>query len=320
MFKSNYKIKSNKKLGLAVFCFLALVVMTLPLLVSSSRKSDLYVNAKAGDNRDGSASHPYKSINEAIDHAKNKDKVEIHVAKGEYKENITLRNGIKLFGEDKEKTIIKAKKEKYETVSMKNNSTIDGFTIKNGKKGIWVEKDAEASIINCIVKDNGTGIAIEGGNTKKSNQVSISKTKIKDNNWSGIYGAGARRISITESEISGNKKDGIDLARGTSAWMEANSIRNNGGSGMKLVLDQSNIWTKKNDIRENSREGIEVSSFGTDGRIDIAKTKIVKNGLFGIARLQRAGNTDWNKFFTVSDQSEIWENRSGNISHIIYIK
>jgi len=320
MIKLNQAIKTEKKLKLAVFAFFVLAIMTLPIFASSSRKSHLYVDHKAGDNRDGSTSHPYKSISEAIDHAKNKDKVEIHVAKGEYKENITLRNGVKLFGENRENTIIKAKKEKYETVSMKNNSTIDGFTIKNGKSGIWIERDAEASIVNCIVKDNDNGIAIEGGDTKKSNQVSISKTKIKNNDRSGIYSAGARRISITENEISENRKDGIDLARATSAWISENSIRNNKGSGMKLVLDQSNIWTRKNDIRENGREGIEVASFGTEGRIDIAKTKIVKNGLFGVARLQRAGAIDWNKFFTTNNQTEVWENRSGNISPIIYIK
>lgn len=318
MFKFKQAVQVNKGLKIAIFAFFTLLIITLPMFASSSRKSHLYVDHKAGDNRDGSSSHPYKSISEAIDHAK--DKAEIHVAKGEYKENISLKNGIKIFGEDREKTIIKAKKEKLATVSMKNNSTIDGFTIKNGKSGIWVERDAEASIIDCIIKDNDNGVAIEGGDTKKSNQVSISKNKIKNNNWSGIYSAGARRISITENEISENRKDGIDLARATSAWISENSIRNNRGSGMKLVLDQSNIWTRKNDIRENSREGIEVASFGTEGRIDIAKTKIVKNGLFGIARLQRAGTTDWNKFFTANNQSEIWENRSGNISHVIYIK
>ncbi|KKP78268.1 MAG: hypothetical protein A2271_03990 [Candidatus Moranbacteria bacterium RIFOXYA12_FULL_35_19] len=319
MFTSNYQIKGDKKLKLAIFCFLAFSIITLPMFVFSSRKSELYVDIKAGDEQDGSSSHPYDSISEAIDHAK--DKAEIHVAKGEYKENISLEDGIKLFGEDKEKTIINAEKEKQAAVSMKNNSTINGFTIKDGKRGIWVEKDAKVSIVDCIIKDNhDDGIGIEGGDTSSSDQVSISETQIKDNDWTGIYSTGPRRIFITESEISGNKKDGIDLARGTKGWIGENSIRENGGSGMKLVLDGSEIWTRRNDIRENKREGIETASFGIAGRIDIAKTKIVKNGLFGIARLQRAGHADWNKTFTVSDQSELWENRSGNISNVIYIK
>ncbi|MDO9231786.1 MAG: pectinesterase family protein [bacterium] len=320
MIKLKETIKAEKKLKLAVFAFLALAIVALPIFAFSSRKSDVYVNAKAGEQRDGSTSHPYKTISEAIDHSKNKDEVEIHVAKGEYKENITLRNGMKLFGENRENTIIKAKKEKNETVSMKNDSTIDGFTIKNGKMGIWVEKDAKASIINCVVKDNGNGIAIQGGDIKKSNQVSISKTKIRNNSWSGIYSAGIRRISITDSEILGNKKDGIDLARGTSAWIGGTSIKDNKGSGMKLVVDQSSVWTKNNDIRRNSREGIEISSYGTDGRIDISKTKIVDNGRFGIARLQRAGNTSWTKNLTFGIAPEFWGNISGDISSVLYIK
>lgn len=319
MFKLKQSIQVNKGLKKAIFVFFALAIIILPIVAFSSQKSDLYVNAKASGEQNGSKTHPYKTINQALDEADGK--VEIHVAKGEYKENITLKKGVKLLGENKNNTIIKAKKDKWATVFIKNDAEINNFTIKDGKRGIWVKKDAEATITNCFIKNNKEeGIYIEANNTKESNQVVISKNKIKGNDYRGIRSVGARKISITESEIIENKSDGIDLARETKAWIAQNSIRGNKGSGMKLVLDQSNIWTSKNDIRENSREGIEVASFGTEGRIDIAKTKIVKNGLFGIARLQRAGTADWNKFFTASNQTEIWENRSGNISHIIYIK
>jgi hypothetical protein len=319
MFKLNQEIKADKRLKLAVFSSIALIIIALPIFAFSSRKSDLYVDAKAGDNRDGSTAHPYKSISEAIDHAK--DKAEIHVAKGEYKENITLRDGIKIFGEDREKTIIKAKKGSQAVISMKNDSAVDGFTIKDGKRGIWVEKDAKASIVDCVIKyNNDDGIGIEGGNTKKSNQVSISKTKIKSNDWSGIYVTGPRKISITDSEISNNQKGGIDLAGGVSAWIEGTDVKNNGGSGLKLVIDGSDIWTKNNDIRKNNREGIEVASYGGAGRINISKSKIVENDLYGIARLQRAGNINWNTHLTFDIMPEFWGNGSGNISNVIYIK
>ena len=204
---------------------------------------------------------------------------------------------------------------------MKNNSTINGFTIKGGKRGIWVENDAKASIVDCIIKNNDDdGIGIEGGNTSAVDQVSISKTEIRDNGWDGIYSTGPRKISIMDSEIKGNAKEGINLASGTSAWIYGNSIKENRGSGMKLVLDQSGIWTKKNDIRSNKREGIEIASYGGAGRIDISKSKIVKNGRFGIARLQRAGSTDWGAGLTFGIQSELWENYFGSISNVIYLK
>jgi len=319
MSKSNYRFKVNKRLKIASFSVLALVIIALPVFTFSSRKSELYVDAKASGTQNGSASHPYDSISEAISHAK--DRADIHVAKGEYKENISLKDGIKLFGKDKEKTIIKAKKDKYATVSMKNNSTINGFTIKGGKRGIWVENDAKASIVNCIIKDNDDdGIGIEGGNNSVVDQVSISETEIRDNGWDGIYSTGPRKISIMDSEIKGNAKEGINLASGTSAWIYGNSIKENGGTGMKLVLDQSNIWTKKNDIRSNKREGVEVASYGGLGRIDISKSKIVKNGRFGIARLQRAGSANWGGSLTFGIQPELWENYFGSISSVIYLK
>lgn len=315
----NYKIKTDKRLKLAIFALLALLIVTLPVFAFSSRKSELYVDKKASGEQDGSSAHPYDSISKAIDHAK--DDAEIHVAKGEYKENISIKDGIKIFGHDKDDTIIKAKKGKLATVSMKNNSEINGLTIKDGKRGIWVENDAKAKIIDCIVKDNDDdGIGIEGGDTKKSNQVIISKVEIKDNGWDGIYSTGARRISITDSKIYRNKKEGINLAAGTSAWIGETSIRENKGSGMKLVIDQSEIWTKNNDIRLNSREGIEIASFGGAGRIDLSKSKIVKNGRFGIARLQRAGYINWGTSLTFGIQPELWENILGNISRVIYIK
>ena len=319
MLSFNREINANKRLKLAIFGLVILIIIILPVFVLASRKSQLYVDAKASGTQNGSASHPFDSISEAISHAK--DKTEIHVAKGEYKENISLKDGIKLFGSDKEKTIIKAKKDKYAAVAMKNNSTINGFTIKGGKRGIWVENDAKASIVDCIIKDNeDDGIGIEGGNAQDSNQVSISETKIKNNGWDGIYSTGPRRISIMDSEISQNRKDGINLAGGTSAWIYGNSIRENGASGMKLISDQSNIWAKKNDIRLNNREGAEISSYGGAGRIDISKSKIVKNSRFGIARLQRAGDTNWGANLTFSAQPELWENFFGGISNVIYIK
>lgn len=319
MIKLNQILKDKKSLKIAVFVFLALAIMTLPIFAFSSRKSDLYVNAKVTGEQNGSKNHPYKTINQALDKADGK--VEIHIAKGEYKENITLKKGVKLLGENKDNTIIKAKKDKWATVFIKNDAEINNLTIKDGKKGIWVKKDAEATITNCFIKDNdGVGIYIEANNINKSNQVVISNTKVKGNDHSGIQAVGARRITITNSEIYGNKKDGIDLARGTSAWIGGTSIKDNKGSGMKLVLDQSSIWTKSNDVRRNSREGIEIASYGTDGKIDISKTKIVDNGRFGIARLQRAGYTSWAKNLTYGIAPEFWGNISGSISSVLYIK
>lgn len=316
------KIKATHKSKLFAIVIILTVLVITPTFAFSSKKNDLYVNIKASGKEDGSKDHPYKTISQALDKAKSK--AEIHVSKGEYKENLTLKNGIRLLGENKDNTIIKAKKDKWATVFFKENAEIDGFTIKDGKKGVLVEKNIKANIINCIVKNNrGEGIYIEGNNTKKSNQVVVSKAIIKNNGHSGIMSVGARRVVIVDSEIIGNKNDGIDLAKGTSAWIAGNSIKDNKGSGLKLIVDNSDIWTKSNSIRKNKREGAEVSFYGGAGRIDFAKSKIVDNDRYGIARLQRTSSANygkWNQYLTTGNKVEFWGNASGNISSYIFVK
>lgn len=314
------KNRGGSQFKLAVFGIIAFVLITLPIFAFSSRRSDLYVNAKASGNQDGSKDHPYEKISQATDKANGK-KVDIHVSKGEYKENIALEKGVRLFGEDKDKTIIKAKKDNRAVVYMKKDVEINGFTIKDGKQGIWVEDKGEAKIINCIIKDNDEdGIYIEASDAKESNQVIISENNVRRNGYKGIRAVGARKVSITDNEIYENKNDGIDLARGTSAWIGGNSIKSNGGSGMKLAIDGSNIWTKNNSVRNNKREGAEIASYGGAGRINISKSKFVDNGLYGIARLQRAGNISWGAYLTDDIKTEFWGNGSGSISNVIYIK
>ena len=315
-------MEKTGKFKLIVLVAAILIMSAVPALTFSSKTKDLYVNADAGDHQDGSKKHPYETISQAI--YKAKGRTDIHVSNGEYEENITIKKNVKIFGEDKKKTVIKAEKDKWATVTMKDDSEIDDFTIKNGKIGIWVESHDSAKIINCIVKDNDRdGIFIEKSDTKKSHEVLISKTEVKDNGWSGIFSNGPRRVIIMESEILYNNRDGVDLARGTSAWIAENSIRENKGSGLKLAIDGSDIWTKNNNIRENKREGLEVSFFGGAGRINIKKSKFVDNNFYGIARLQRAGGINyglWNKYLTFEDKVEYWDNGKGSLSPVIGVK
>lgn len=312
-------IAQDKKFKLYAVLAIFAVFIVVPSLAFSSRHGDLYVNTKASGAEDGSKDHPYKTIGSAIDKADSND--EIHVSKGEYEENITLKKGIKLFGEDADNTIIKAKKDKWSTVYMKEDSEIDDFTIKGGHEGIFVESHAQANIINCIVKYNdGDGISIEGGDTKKANQVYIGKTEIRNNDRAGIYVSGPRRVVVMDSEILDNKTDGVDFARGVASYFAGNSVKNNGGSGLVVTLDGSDIWTKSNSFRENGREGIEVSSFGGAGRMNIAKAKFVSNDNYGVARLQKGGTINsatWSKNLTFDKNAYFASNGLGNISNIL---
>jgi parallel beta-helix repeat protein len=316
-----HKFGMKKKTKVIVLSLAAATLGTLPFFAFSSHHMSLYVDKNAGNVQDGSKSHPFKTIGSAIDKADSG--AEIHVAKGEYRENLELKKDIKLFGEDRDNTTIKAKKGKWATITMKDDSEINNFTIKDGERGIWVESHAKVSISDCVIKNNDQdGIAIEGSDISNSKAVNISNSTVEKNGMSGIFSLGARRIVVTGSEIRNNKLNGINLAKGTSAWLGDNTVENNSGDGIKLVADGSSVWTKNNSARDNGSDGFEISSFGGVGRINIEKSKIANNSGFGIAKIAKAGNAFsagyWGKTLTFDGlPNSIFGNSLGSISGII---
>ena len=318
MSKISLKIGKKSKIRLAAVVALAGFFLILPLFTFSGKTAKLYVDDDATGTQDGSAAHPYKKINQAIQAAKGK--TEIHVANGTYKENLDVEDDVEIYGENRDKVIIKAKDDGDATVVLDDDTKINKVTIKEGKNGIWVKKNSKTSIIDCLIKDNRhDGIAIESDGTKDSKMVSISDNIIKNNGWTGIY-SGKRRLSITENEIRDNGKDGIDIAKGSRVWIAENKIRANKGSGLKLAIDGSDVWIKKNDSRLNKREGLEVSFAGAAGRINISKSKFVDNGRYGVAKLQRGWSNAglWANYLTIEDNNDFWGNPFGNISRIIH--
>lgn len=297
---------------------LLLAVFVVPTLAFAGGRKDIYVDGSKSGAEDGSLKHPYHTISEALEHAGKK--TDVHIAGGTYKDNIEIPEGVRVYGEDKYDVVIVAKKKTKVVVSMQDNTRIDGVTIEGGRSGIWVDEKAEASISDCIIQDNhGDGIKIGWGKVKESTAVSITKCKIEDNENSGIY-AGKRRLVIMKNEIINNDKDGIDIAAGSSAWIEKNEIKKNDKSGMKLNLDGSDIWTKSNSIWGNQGEGVEINAYGAAGRIDINKNNVWNNGRYGVARDARArfSGSIWNGL-TIQASTTFSGNASGDVSRIITI-
>ena len=296
---------------------LAMLVI-LPTFAWAGHRQSIYVNAGYSGTENGSASHPYKTIEEALKKAD--EKTDIHVAKGTYKENIEIPDGVALYGENKEKTIIKGDSDDP-VVIMHNKSKINKFTVKNGDVGIQVDNKAKASISSVIVKDNDhDGIRVEEGPISNERSVSISESEIKNNGRAGIFSK-VRRLVIMNNDISDNEKDGLVLAKGVSAWIEDNDIKNNDGSGMVAVLDRANIWTKNNNFSNNKREGVEVSAYGEAGRLDLNKGSIKNNNRFGVAKIVR-GSEIGQTFsgLTIQSNVNISNNNLGSVSHLIWIK
>lgn len=314
MGKKMLKLSKNGLIG----SLLLVAIFVLPVLSLAGHKDKLYVDDGASETQDGSASHPYKTISAALKKAgKN---TEVHILPGTYKENIKIPSGVEVFGSSRKSVVIKAKDGGKPTVEMDNKTRIDNVTIKDGRYGVKIGTSDKASVTKCIIKNNKKdGINIKDGSADEKKKVTISESEIKENGRTGIY-AEKRRVVIVDNDIANNGNDGIDLQKGAKAWVAGNRIKNNDGSGLKAVLDKSEIWTKNNSFRENKREGVEVNAYGEAGKIDINKSKFNDNKRYGIAKVLR-GNAPMSVIggFTVQGNNVFSGNKTGNISPAIRV-
>lgn len=297
---------------------LLLAIFVLPFLTFASSRNSIYVDGSRTGIENGTPAYPFHTISAAL--ASASDKTDVHVANGIYKDNIEIPKGVRVFGSSTSGVILQARDRNKVVVSMKDDTRINKFTIEKGREGIWVKKDAEVSIIKCVIKNNKKdGIKIESGSTKKKDGVTITDNKIKNNGRNGIFSQ-KRRIALEDNEIYENESDGVGFAAGVSAWIENNEFRDNDGSGLKIALDGSDIWTKSNTFNDNSHSGVEVNAKGKTGRVDISKSKFSNNENFGIARISRlnAAASVWNGL-TVSNTT-FKMTRAGEISPILQIR
>ena len=295
---------------------LLLAICILPFFAFAKDKK-IYVDKSYSGTEDGTKNHPYQSISKALKNTSKATTVE--VAKGTYRENIEVPSGVTIAGSERDEVIIEADDRDEPVVKMKHKTQLDEVTVKNGKIGILINDGDQASVSECIIKDNDKeGIKIESASVKSKYEARITDNLIENNGKNGIFSQ-KRKLSITKNRIINNDGDGIGIMPGSSAWVASNTIKDNDGSGMRVNLDGSSIWTKNNTYRENKREGIEIDSDGGKGRIDINKSKFWDNQRWAIARIQKSGgNANW-WGLTIQGNNEFIKSQTGNVSPIIHV-
>lgn len=280
----------SQKIKFIILSLFLIVILLLPIFSIATNRSKIYVDASVNSSGDGSSSHPYKKIGEALKHAGKKNQV--FVRKGTYRENIEIPGGVQVVGADKEKVVIQADEDDRSVVLMNNKSELVKVTVRKGKHGIKINSGDRASINKCVIKDNDqAGIFIMKGSADKDDRVVIKDTKIKNNGKSGIF-SDKRKVVLIDNEIYENDGDGIYLSDiATFAWIEDNDIHNNSKSGVVGRLDGSNIFITKSKIHNNKREGIQIESFGRTGYVEIKNSKINNNKNFAVAKVHRANSS-----------------------------
>ncbi len=234
---------------------------------------DAYVDAsnKGDASADGTSEHPFENIEDAI----KDDKSKIYIKNGEYKEKITLKSGMELYGESKSAVITGG-------VIMSNKTSINNLTVVGTTTGVAIQKDASVSIVGCDVKNSkGNGVDIAEG----SGKLVIKNSKLYAN-VKGVYVQRGNDLEITGSDIYGNGGEGLDLRAKIKGTIKNNSIYNNKEGGIEIVVGSSDISISNNTIKSNSSSGIAAQFYSENkktGQVKITSNKITKNGHYGIS-------------------------------------
>lgn len=276
---------------------LSFSLLLLPLF-AEAQSFGFYVDKNYSGEEKGTIEAPFKTISSALQVAeKSRPGLRsIHILKGEYEEQLTLSDSIKLFGEEKETTIIKMNP--TSTLELSGNNILKNLTISGGMAGITVKG---ATIIeDCVIRDaKKKGVDLTEGNTL----VKISNSKISQNGGKGVYVQKGRWIVFNGNTVSANEGEGYDIRQNIFGLISQNDIFGNTESGIEILTSASDVTIKNNAIKNNLASGIANQSYPDMpdlGKINIIENSITNNGKYGVYCGAPSGGSKTKTFFSES--------------------
>lgn len=243
--------------------------------------------------RRGTRAEPFHRIGEALEVVRGPSV--IRVASGEYRENITIPDGVALVGEGSSRPIVRGPwLRRKHVITMLGKSSLEFLRVTGGEEGVHVDVNAHVRLMNVEILDNHrNGIGFErvekvGGEPAT---VEIEDCLISGNK-DGIDLESTRGV-IRESRLVGNSDDGIDYDGNTDCAVLHNEIRDNGDDGIEIRLKRDTLARiEGNVITGNDEDGIEIIDSWqpkpTANHVEISDNVIRDNARYGIGAVEHA--------------------------------
>jgi len=222
-------MKMNKKT--IILCGLAILVI-VTLLIASADSFFGWFGPKTlvvGNESD------YKSIQQAIDAARDGDTIKVTASLSPYSGNLHINKSIKLVGENRNNTIIDGGGEGTCIYVTADNVHICNFTVQNGAWGIHIESSSKCVLKrNNMVNNTFYGLRVEGkydNNIDQSNTINGKLIYYLHD----IHGSSENPKIIENNELLGS----IILGNCTHIIVRNNTIYN--GDGIQLMDSFNNI-------------------------------------------------------------------------------
>lgn len=275
----------------------------------------------------------FTEIQAAIDTAYEGDMIE--VKPGIYREAITFKSGVRLFGTRAEDCRIESVDgaDAMLIVTDCRSGSIKNLTFDGRKDTFAGEQlnglaltNSKVDIEGCVIQNvKWSGVAVSGTLSsprirnnrlhangrhgiyfERGSSGTVEANKCENNGWSGIavYDSGTS-VTINNNRCSGNKHDGIHFARGACGSVTNSNCASNGYSGIGVIDVATSPTLKDNNCSRNTNDGIHFAR-GADGS---AESNVCENnGCSGIgiintgttptlSKNQCGGNKDAGIFF-----------------------
>jgi len=265
-----------------------------PAEAGPASASTLWVDAsaRASDAR-GSAEAPFPRLRDAL--ARAGAGTRILVAAGEYRETVTIPDGVSVVGAGPGRTVLRGRRfSRAPVVTLRGRSSLEALRVTGGEEGVHVDVNADIRLARVEILDNRrNGIGFErveavGGEPAR---VEIEDCLVSGNS-DGIDLESTRGV-IRGCRLVGNRDDGVDYDGDTDCALVGSEIRDNGDDGVEIRLKrETRARLEGNRISGNGEDGIEIIESVRPGptanRVEMSGNAIHANVRYGIGVVARA--------------------------------
>jgi parallel beta-helix repeat protein len=213
----------------------------------------------------------YRTIQSAIDANETLAGHTIFVQKGIYYEHVFVNKSLSLIGENENGTIIDGNGTSIVVLAIANDVTIKGFTVRDGKTGVYLDHSKNSLIMANNVSSNGDAILV-----RHSNNCTVRQNLVANNTNRGILITNSWNFTVDNNHVFNSGGYAINANSSTNGVIEQNNANKNYYDGIGL-FDSNNSIVAGNNVTENTLYGILVDSSSRNNFV--YHNNIINNGI-----------------------------------------
>jgi parallel beta-helix repeat protein len=194
----------------------------------------------------------YATIQAAINAPQTMSGDLIAVDAGTYYEHVVVNKSISLVGASRNNTIVDAGGTGNAITVNTANVTIEGFTVRNGVDGIYVEHAD-----NFVALKNNASFNVGGVYVRYSHGCLIHRNIAGNNTDKGIFITNSSNFTASSNRVYGTGPGyGLNANASTNGLIALNEVFENYFDGIGLGMNSRNCVVSANDVHDNVRCGL----------------------------------------------------------------